>query len=364
MQTKKHIAALALALAGAWVHAAEPQVVNVYAWDGYVPPEVAAQFTKETGIQVRVAALDSNDTLQAKLLAGHSGYDLVMPSVAYVGKQIAAGAYLPLDHAQLPNLHHLDPTMLEKIAKVDPGQHYTLPYMTGTNGLGINDTKVKAALGNTPLPKNLLELVFNPSYASKVAKCGVTLLDSGLDTLSIALVYLNKSPLSTSTSDLEAATQLLIKTRPYVTKFTSSDYINGLASGDYCVSYGWSGDIASAVRSASAAGNGVKLRYWLPEHTVLWFDTLAIPKDAPHTKNAYQLINFLLRPDIAARVSNGVNLMNTNRDSKSLLSKELRDSPDLNPFGDRLNSLSITRSYEASTQRTITRNFQRVKTSQ
>jgi len=352
-------AALALSCSA---RAAEAPQVNVYAWDGYLPPEVAEQFQRETGIQVRVAMLDSNGTLQVKLLAGNSGYDLVTPSVSYAGKQVAAGGYRPLDRAKLTNWRHLDPALLKAVDSVDPGQRYTVPYISGTNGLGINDAKVKSALGGKSLPANLLGLVFDPAYASKVSKCGLTVLDSPLDLFGMALVYLGKDPFSTKPADIEAATALLKRVRPFITTFNSSEYINGLAGGDYCVALGWSGDIATAARTAKAGGHGVQLRYWLPPKSVLWVDTLAIPKDAPHPDNALRLINFLLRPDIAAKVSNGTGQMSTNRDALPLIAAELRDSADLNPSAERLRTLSVTPAYDASAQRLITRQFQLVKT--
>ncbi|MCW3478439.1 extracellular solute-binding protein [Neisseriaceae bacterium JH1-16] len=359
---KTGIAALFAIAMSACAWAAEAPVVNVYAWDGYLPPAVAEQFSRETGIKVRVAMLDSNGTLQVKLLAGNSGYDLVTPSVSYAGKQVAAGGYRPLDRAKLGNWAHLDPAILKAVDTVDPGQRYTVPYISGTNGLGVNDARVKAALGGTPMPANLLGLVFDPVYASKVSKCGISVLDSPLDLFGMALIYLGKDPFSTKPADIDAATQLLKKARPYIATFNSSEYINGLAGGDYCVAYGWSGDIATAASTAKAAGHGMQLRYWLPPRSVLWVDTLAIPKDAPHPQNALRLINFLLRPDIAAQVSNGTKQMSTNRDARPLIAAALRDSADLNPGPERLRTLSITPAYDANAQRLITRQFQLVKT--
>jgi len=360
---KTRITPLFIALATSCAWAAEPPVVNVFAWDDYVPVEVATQFTRETGIKVQMAMLDSNGTLQVKLLAGRSGYDVVTPSISYAGKQISAGVYRPLDHTKLANLKHIDPSIVKAVDAVDPGQRYTVPYISGTNGLGINDAKVKAALGGNPLPANLLSLVFDPAYASKVSKCGISVLDSPMDLIGMAMIYLGRDPFSTKPADIEAATQLLKKVRPYITTFNSSEYINGLAGGDYCVAYGWSGDIGTAARSAKKAGQGVQLRYWLPARSVLWVDMLAIPKDAPHPENAQKLINFLLRPDIAAKISNSTGMLGTtNRDARPLMSAELRDSSDLNPSAERMRTLSITPSFDANFQRLLTRQYQIIKT--
>ena len=303
--------------------------LNVLNWSEYIGPDTVAKFEKATGIHVNYGVLDSDDTLQAKLLSGRSGYDVVYPSSNYMAKQIEAGVYEPIDWSRIPNRANLDPALMKRIAHTDPGNRYGVPYVWGTEGLVVNMTKVREALGAEP-PAPGYELVFKPEYAARLARCGIALIDSP-STATTMLAYMGRNPNSPRQSDTEDAFKELAKIRPYV-KLFSSNVINDIAGGDVCISTGWSGDYNVMRRRAKAAGKDYDIRYFTPRGaTGLWFTMMGIPKDAANKDAAYKWINFLLQPEIAAEITNQITYPNAVPASKALVRPELAGDPYLYP---------------------------------
>ncbi len=341
--------------------AAEDSVVNVFNWSDYIADDVIARFTEETGIKVRYDVFDSNEMLEGKLLAGHSGYDLVVPSDYALSKLLEAGALQPLDKAALPNLANLDPAMMKRAAVHDPGNAYGVIYMWGTAGLGFNREMVTAALG-ADAPVDSFALLFDPQYASKLENCGITMLDSAPWVLSAALNYLGLDPNSEDPSDLDRAKALLMGVRPFIRRFDSSGYIEALANGDICLAYGYSGDIFQAQGRAEEAENGVSVDYVIPkEGTQVAFDLLAIPEDAPHVANALAFIDFLSRPDIAAMNTNYVWYANANTKATPLVDPDIRDDPAIYPTPEVMARLYTRAPLTAQGERTLTRLWTRIK---
>ena len=310
--------------------AAADKVVNVYNWADYVEPSVIEKFTAETGIKVNYDVYDANEILETKLLAGHTGYDVVVPTASFLERQVKAGLFHQLDRARIPNWSNLDPDVMQRLAQHDPGNEHAVNYMWGTDGIGYNVAKVKAALPNAPLDS--WRLVLDPAYAAKLKDCGISILDGPTDIVPIVLNYLGKEPNSQSAEDLELAERTLMAIRPYIRMIHSSSYIDALANGDICVAVGWSGDVLQARDRAAEAGQGIVIRYSIPkEGTIIWFDNLAIPQDAPHLDNAYAFINFMQRPDIAALNSNFLNYANGNSASLPLVNESVRNDPSIYP---------------------------------
>jgi putrescine transport system substrate-binding protein len=330
---KKSAAVVALGLAAALPTQAQ-ETVNFYNWSDYISEGTLEQFEKETGIKVTYDVFDSNEVLEAKLLAGRSGFDLVVPSATFLARQIQAGVFQPLDKSKIPNYKGLDKKLMGTLSKLDKDNAHSAPYLWGTTGIGYNVDQVKKVLGEDA-PTDSWELVFNPKYMEKLKECGVSFLDSADEMFPLALHYVGKDPGSTKKSDYkkngEAAT-LLKNVRPYVTQFHSSQYINNLANGDICVAVGWSGDILQAIDRADEAENGVTVEYSIPkEGTSMWFDMLAIPKDAKNADNAHKLVNFLLRPDVMADISNYVWYPNAVVASTKLLDKDISENTSIYP---------------------------------
>ncbi len=303
------------------------RVVNFYNWSDYIDEETLPAFEAETGIDVRYDVYDSNDVLEGKLLAGNTGYDIVVPTGNFFEVQRKAGLFQPLDRSKLTNYGNLDPGILAKIEPLDPGNQYAVPYSVGTNGLGINLDEVRARIENPPLDS--WALLFNPEHASKLAGCGVTLLDAADEVNEIALNYLGYPPGSSDLKQLEEAMAMVAKIRPYVRYFHSSQYIDDFANGEVCLVLGWSGDLYQAMDDAR---EGLNLDYVIPkEGSIIWFDLLAIPADAPHPDNAHALIDYLLRPEVAARITNHTFFANGNRASFELLDPEIANDPSIYP---------------------------------
>ena len=307
------------------------KTLNVYNWSDYIAEDTIPNFEKETGVKVTYDVFDSDEMVETKLLAGSSGYDLVVPSLSFLGRQIQAGVFLPLDKSKIPNLAKVDPEMLKRIALQDPGNQFAVPYLWGTTGIGYNVDKLKAAFGSTDIA-NSWDLVFKPENISKLKDCGVTLLDTPSEIVPIALNYLGEDPHSFDPAVIDKATNLLKGVRPYIRNFHSSSYINDLANGDICVVVGWSGDIIQARDRAAEADNGVNIAYSIPkEGAPQWFDMLAIPKDAKNADNAYAFINYLLTPAVAAANTNYVTYPNAVPEAKALVDKEISEDTSIYP---------------------------------
>lgn len=342
---------------------AADKVVHVYNWSDYVAEDTIANFTKATGIKVVYDVYDANETLEAKLFAGRTGYDVVFPSAhPFAGRHIASSLYAPLDRAQLPNLKHLDPSLLKLLQATDPQNTFLVPYMWGTTGIGYNAEKVKEVLGSAA-PVNSWDLIFNPATAQKLSSCGISLLDDEQEVFAAALIYLGKDANTTETADIEAATDLLNKVRPYVRYFHSSQYINDLANGDICVAHGYSGDVLQARDRAAEAGQDVPIVYSIPtEGAVMWVDVMAVPGDAPHPREAYAFINYLLEPQVIADISNYVAYANPNKDATALLDAEIRDDAGIYPSSEVMARLVVPREIPSRIQRLKTRTWTRIKT--
>jgi len=364
MRLRFHIVLAAAGLAVATAASAQDRVVNVYNWSDYILDEaddsVLKDFTAETGISVNYDTYDNNEIVETKLLAGNSGYDIVVPSNLNMAREIAAGTLQKLDKSKLPNLTHMWPLIMERLATYDPGNEYAVDYMWGTTGIGYNTDKVAERIPDAPVDS--WALLFDPQYASKLADCGIYLLDSPDDILPSALAYLGLNPDSKEPADLDKAAELLGAIRPYIQKFHSSEYINALANGDICLAVGYSGDVFQARDRAAEANNGVTIDYSIPsEGALMWFDSMVIPKDAPHPDEAHEFINFMMRPDIAARNSNYVYYANGNLDSQDQLEEDVIGDPAVYPPQEVLDKLFVTTPASATAQRYITRLWTRLK---
>jgi putrescine transport system substrate-binding protein len=314
--------------ASAALAADEPKVLNIYNWSDYIAPDTLANFEKETGIKVHYDNYDNNEILHAKLVAGRTGYDIVVPSAHFAKQQIAAGLFQKLDRSQLSNWGNLDPALLKQMEGVDPGNQYLVDWLWGYVTVGINVDKVKKALGDLPMPENAWSLIFDPKYAAKLKSCGVSFLDSPSEVLPVAMMYVGKPGYSKNAADYKAAEDMLQKIRPYVTRFSSSGYIDEMAQGSLCAVMGYSGDINIARARAIDAKNGVKLEALIPEKgATLFFDSMAIPADAPHPKNALKFINYILRPEVHAGLTNKVFYANPNKASLKFVKKDVASNP-------------------------------------
>jgi putrescine transport system substrate-binding protein len=342
---------------------AQPErVVNFYNWSDYIDPTVLDDFSKETGIKVRYDTFDSNDTLEAKLLAGKSGYDVVVPTGYFLARQIAAGIFRKLDKSELPNLANVWPEIAKDLAIYDPGNLYAVNYMWGTTGIGYNVKAARRALGADAAIDSWAD-VFDPDKIAKFKDCGVHLLDSSDDVMSAALHYLHVDPNSSNPADLEQAAGLLAKIRPYVRKFHSSEYLNALATGEVCLALGFSGDVKQAQKRAAEAKAGVDIGYTIPkEGAQLWFDNLAIPNDAPDIAAAHALINYLLKPEVAAKNSNFISYANGNLASQKFIEPAILDDRTIYPDAPTMAKLYTIAAHDQKTQRLVNRLWTRIKT--
>lgn len=358
------LAACVLAATFAVVPAlAAEREVRVYNWSDYIDPAVLEEFTKETGIKVVYDVFDSNEVVETKLLAGGSGYDIVVPTGPFLSRQISAGVFQKLDKSKLPNLKNTWPLINERTAKYDPGNDYSINYMWGTTGIGYNEDKIKERMGDAPIDS--WDLIFKPEIVSKFKDCGIFLLDAPDDILPIALLYLGLDPNSKAQADLEKAGELLAKIRPNIQKFHSSEFINALANGDICIAVGYSGDILQARTRADEAKNGVKVGYKIPkEGAQMWFDQMAIPTDAPHVAEAHEFLNYILKPEVIAKASNYVNYANGNLASQQFINKEILEDTSIFPDEATLKRLFVKDPYDAKTQRAVTRIWTKVVTGQ
>ncbi|WP_236176469.1 polyamine ABC transporter substrate-binding protein [Pseudomonas qingdaonensis] len=334
--------------------------VHIYNWSDYIGQTTLADFEKETGIKPVQDVFDSNETLEGKLLAGRTGYDVVVPSNHFLGKQIKAGAFQKLDKTLLPNYSNLDPALMKRLEKNDPGNQYAVPYLWGTNGIGYNVEKVKAALGTDTIDS--WAVLFEPENIKKLSKCGVAFLDSADEMLPAVLNYMGRDPNSTNPKDYTDAEKKLLAIRPYVTYFHSSKYISDLANGDICVAAGFSGDVFQAKSRAEEAGKGVEIAYAIPkEGGNLWFDMLAIPKDAKNVKEAHAFINYLLKPEVIAQVSDYVGYANPNPKAGELMDQSVRTDAAVYPPQEVLDKLYVNSELPPKVQRLMTRSWTKIK---
>ena len=351
-------AAAAAAAPAAQAQAAEPKVLNIYNWSDYIAEDTIRNFEKATGIKVRYDNYDNNEILQAKLMAGKTGYDIVVPSAHFAKTQIAGGLYQKLDRALLSRWGNLDPALLEKLTAIDPGNEHLVTWLWGYVTVGINAGKVKAALGSMPLPANPWDLLFKPEYASKLKGCGINMLDSASEVMPVAMIYAGKAPYSKTAGDYEAARGVLKAARPQITRFSSSGYINDLAAGQLCVVMGYSGDINIARQRAIDTRSGHDIQALIPPTgATLFFDTMAIPKDAKNVKNAHLFINYILQPEVHAALSNKVFYANPNAASKKFVNKAVADNPTIFPSAADINKLTSPDAVPQDIRRVQTRIF-------
>jgi putrescine transport system substrate-binding protein len=355
------LASLALSFALLSSAGAQERVVNVYNWSDYIDPKVLEDFTKETGIKVTYDTYDNNEIVETKLLAGKSGYDVVVPSGPFLQRLIKAGAFQKLDKAKLPNLANMWPEVMQRLQVFDPGNQYGVNYMWGTTGIGLNLRKVRERLGTQPL--NTWDIVLKPELATRLKDCGIQVLDAPEDVLPNVLNFLGLSPDSKKPEDLQRAGDAMFRVRGVVQKFHSSEYINALANGDICMAVGYSGDVIQAKKRAEEAKNDVEIAYYIPrEGALMWFDSIAIPADAKHVAEAHAFIDFLMRPQVAAANANFVAYASGNLAAKPLVKPELLNDPSVYPDETTFKRLFTNTAYDDRAQRQVTRLWTRVKT--
>lgn len=353
---------LALSLTAAVVTAAqaENKVLHVYNWSDYIAEDTLANFEKESGIKVVYDVFDSNEVVEAKLLSGGSGYDVVVPSNQFLGKQIKAGAFQKLDKEKIPNWKNLNPDLMKTLEVTDPGNEHAFPYLWGTTGIGYNPEKVKAALGVDTIDS--WDVIFNPENLAKLKDCGVAMLDAPQEVYAAALHYVGENPNPSSPVEVAKAEEVMLKVRPYVTYFHSSKYISDLANGNICVALGWSGDILQARSRAEEANNGVTVNYVIPkEGAAAFFDMMAIPTDAKNVEAAHIFFNYILKPEVIAPISDYVSYANGNAAATELVSADIRNNPGIYPTEEISKKLYAFSEQTPAVQRAMTRSWNKVK---
>jgi putrescine transport system substrate-binding protein len=337
--------------------------VNFYNWNDYLAPDTISNFERKTGIKVRLAYFDTNETLESKVLTGHSGFDVVVPTAPFLQRQIQSGAYQVLDKKRLPNLANLDPGIMAKLALNDPGNAHAIVYAWGTYGLGFNQKMVAAEL--PAIPVDSWRLVFDRAFASKLAKCGINIVDEPTGVIRVVLNYLGREPNTPSLQDLADAQALLLKIRPFIRNINSSSYIEALANGDICIAVGYNGDVVQARKRAHEANNGITINYVIPkEGALVWFDTLAIPRDAPHLENAHVFLNYLMDPQVIANVTNATGFANANAAATPLVNQSIAADAAVYPTRDEQARLFVQVVDTPEQTRAITRIWQKFKTGQ
>lgn len=352
------ICSVGLALTAA---AAEEKVLNVYNWSDYIAKDTIANFEKKTGIKVNYDVFDSNEVLEGKLLSGSTGYDIVVPSGSFLERQITAGVFSKLDRSKLSNYGNLDKDLLQRVAGHDPGNEHAIPYLWGTTGIGYNIKKVAKAMPDAPVDS--WDMVFNPDVVARFAGCGVSLLDAPTELYANLMNYLGRDPASEKKEDVKLFEQHMLKIRPHIKYFHSSKNINDLANGEICVSMGWSGDMLQARDRAAEAKQGVEVAYIIPkEGALIWFDTLAIPADAPHPNNAHLFLNYLMEPEVAAAVSNHVSYANINNASLAFVNDDVKSDPGIYPSAEVKAKLFPDKAHSPKFTRLLTRAWTKIKT--
>jgi len=343
--------------------AAQEKVVNVFNWSDYIDESILEDFEKETGIRVVYDVFDSNEVLETKLLAGGTGYDVVVPSGTFLARQIQAGVFQQLDADKLPNLANMWGVVTDRTAKYDPGNAYSINYMWGTTGIGYNEEKILERMPDAPVDS--WRMLFDPEVASKFADCGIHVLDAPTEMIPAALNYIGEDPDSQDPEVIRKAEAALSAVRPYVQKFHNSEYINALANGDICMAVGWSGDVLQARDRADEADNGVTIKYVAPnEGALMWFDQMAIPSDARNVEEAHTFLNYIMSPEVMAKASNYVYYANGNEASQQFLEEDVIDDPAIYPTPDALATLYTTTPYAPKVQRVVTRLWTKVKSGQ
>ena len=339
------------------------KVLNLYIWSDYLAPKALPDFEKQTGIKVHVSYFDTNETLETRLLAGHSGFDVVVPTASYFERQIKAGVYLTLDKSKLPNLKNMDAQLMSRVALHDPDNAHGVIYTWGTNGIGYNEKMIKGLMPDAPLDS--WRMVFDPAVASKIAKCGISVLDSPAEMVRMVLSYLGRDPNSQKSEDLAAAEATMTKIRPFIRNINSSEYIEALANGDICLAVGYNGDVLQARDRARDANKGIEIQYVVPkEGSILWFDMLAVPKDAPDPESAYAFLNYMMIPQVAADVSDFRRYATANAAAERLVQAAVRDDPGIYPPKELRQKLAVQLADSPDQTRAITRVWQKFKTGQ
>ena len=341
----------------------EEKVLFVYNWSDYIGETTIADFEKKTGIKVTYDVFDSNEVLETKLLAGHTGYDVVVPTGDFLERQIKVGVFQKLDKSKLPNLVNMDPDIMQRVTTHDPGNEHSINYMWGTTGIGYNPALVKKTLGTDKIDS--WSAIFEPQNAAKLAKCGITMLDSPSDVIDTIQIYLGLDPNSEDRNNLAAAEAVLQKVRPYVRYFHSSQYINDLATGEVCVSLGWSGDMFQARNRAAEAQSPINIAYVIPrEGAIMWFDMFAIPADAPHPGNAHIFLNYMMEPEVIAAASNYVSYANGNLASLPFVNEDIRNDTSVYPDAEVKKKLTPHMAESQEYSRDLNRAWTRVRTGQ
>ena len=341
--------------------AAAEKEVRIFNWSDYIDPDVLTDFTKETGIKVVYDVFDSNEVLETKLLAGGSGYDVVVPTGPFLSRQIEAKVFRKLDKAKLPNLSNMWPDIAKRSSIYDPDNTYSINYMWGTTAIGFNEAKIKERMPDAPIDS--WDMVFKPDVIAKFKDCGIHMLDAADDILPAALNYLKLDPNSKNPDDIKKASDLLATVRPNIQKFHSSEYINALANGDICMAVGYSGDILQARNRAEEAKNGNVIAYGLPkEGAQMWFDQMAIPADAKHVEEAHAFLNYMMKPEVIAKASNFVKYANGNLASQQFVDESVKTNKSIYPDEETMKRLFVKTSYDAKTQRVVTRAWTKMVT--
>lgn len=358
---RKALASLAMGVVFTTVAAAQERAVHIYNWSDFIDPKVLESFTKETGIKVVYDTYDNNEIVETKLLAGKSGYDVVVPSGPFIQRLIPTNVLLKLDKSKLPNLANMWPEVMERLAVYDPGNQYAVNYMWGTTGFAYNIDKVKEVLGDNA-PIDSWDILMKPEYSSKLKKCGIYVLDSSEDMMPTLLNYIGLDPDSKKKEDLEKAANALTKVRGNIRKFHSSEYIDMLANGTICLAVGYSGDLIQAKIRAQEANNGVNINYTIPkEGAMIWFDNLVIPADAPHPEEAHILIDYLMRPEVAAANANFVHYASGVISAKEHVNPDILNDPGVYPSDEVMKRLFVNTVYDNKTQRIVTRLWTQIK---
>jgi len=338
----------------------EEKVLNIYNWSDYIAPDLVQAFAREYGIKVNYDVYDSNSVLETKLLTGKSGYDIVVPTAAFLAREIPAGAFRRLDPSLIPNARNIDAGIRRQTGLFDPGLAHSVNYLMSTSGIGYNAAKIAAAMPDAPLDS--LRMVFDPTVVSRFGKCGVQFIDAPDEVVNTVLLYLGRRPNSDDPADLAAAGRVLMRIRPYVRSIETETYIEALANGDVCLVLGWSGDVGQAATRAREARNGNTIRYVIPrEGAMLYFDLFAIPADAAHWRNAHLFMNYMLRADVAARNANFLRYATTNAAARPMIEPQLRDDPNLYPPPDTMARLVPDLPRSQAYTRALTRMWTRFK---